>query len=307
MKFSSTRFLRIIIMVGVLMTLVSGIAFAGGGGDDKAAKTKHGILLVAFGSSMPEGQMAIDAMEQAVKSAYPNVDVRVSFTSRIIMRKLEREEKRIVDEPAIALAKMAYEGYTHVAVMSTHIIPGAEYKDLQAVVAGFKTMASQGTKAGFRHIELSRPLLWVPEDFTSLADVLVKSYAKEAAEGAVVFVGHGTHMFADAAYGALRDALQRKSSNFFVGTVEGSPSYDDVLKALKKTRFRKVAVAPAMLVAGDHAHNDMGGDEDDSWKVMLTKEGYKVTPKLVGLGQNTAVQRLLLNKLREAWGENAPK
>lgn len=307
MRFSSARFWRITIVIGVLMALVSGVAFANDDGHVKAAEEKHGILLVSFGTSVPEGQAAIDAMQQAVKSAYPNVDVRVSFTSRIIMRKLAREENRIVDEPAIALAKMAYEGYTHVAVMSTHIIPGAEYQDLEAVVAGFKTMASRGTKAGFRYIGLSRPLLWVPEDFAHLSDALVNSFSKEAGEGAVVFVGHGTHMFADAAYAALQDALQRKSPNFFVGTVEGAPGYDDVLKALKRTRFRRVTVAPAMLVAGDHAQNDMGGDEDDSWKVMLTEAGYKVSPKLIGLGQNAAVQRLLLNKLREAWGEYVPK
>ncbi|MDR1943750.1 MAG: sirohydrochlorin cobaltochelatase, partial [Synergistaceae bacterium] len=120
----------------------------------ETAEMKRGILLVAFGSSVPEGQAAISAVEGAVKRAYPETEVRVAFTSRIIMRKIAREQDKLIDEPAIALAKMAYEGFTHVAVLSTHIIPGAEYQDLEAVVDGFRVMRERGTKAGFEYIGL---------------------------------------------------------------------------------------------------------------------------------------------------------
>ena len=293
-----------ILLSAVLLTLFCGAAFAQSGDMDKA---KHGILLVAFGSSVPEGEAAVTAMEHAVKSAYPGVEVRVAYTSRIIMRKLAREQSRTVDEPAIALAKMAYEGFTDVAVLSTHIIPGAEYQDLEAVVDAFKLMYERGTKAGFDFISLSNPLLADGHDFERLAQVLENAYAKEIKEGAVVFVGHGTHHFADAAYDALQTALWRKSPGFFVGTVEGSPSFDDVLGQLKRTKNRKITLAPAMLVAGDHAQNDIAGDEEDSWKEMLTAEGYQVSARLRGLGQIEGVQRLFIDKLREAWGDNAPR
>jgi sirohydrochlorin cobaltochelatase len=254
---------------------------------------------------MPEGQAAITAVENVVKGAYPEAEVRVAYTSRIIMRKIARENGVTVDEPAIALAKMAYEGFTDVVVLSTHIIPGAEYEDLKAVVDGFRLMSSNGPKAGFRYLQLSLPLLADGHDFERAAQALTDTYGEQGRDGAVVFVGHGTHHFADAAYSALQTALTRLSPNFFVGTIEGLPSYDDLLARLGATKLKKVTLAPCMLVAGDHAHNDIAGDEDDSWKSLLTAGGYKVTPVLSGLGQNRAIQNLILDKLREAWDHDS--
>ncbi len=290
------------VVLGILFCLFACGVAAANSGQVADAEGKRGILLVAFGSSMPKGEAAIKSVENAVKRAFPDTEVRIAYTSRIIMRKLAAEENRVVDEPAVALAKMAFEGFTDVAVLSTHILPGAEYQDLAAVVDGFRTMAERGTKAGFRRIALSQPLLANPHDFERMAQVMTDTYAKEGKDGAVIFVGHGTHDFADAAYSALQTALWRRSPNFFIGTVEGMPSYDDVLKQLRRTRAKRVAIAPAMLVAGDHAHNDIAGDEEDSWKSMLTAAGYSVSPRLVGLGENEAVHRLLIEKLREAWG-----
>ena len=231
----------------------------------------------------------------------------MAYTSRIILRKIAREQNIIVDEPAIALAKMAYEGFTDVAVLSTHIIPGAEYQDLEAVVDGFRLMHERGTKAGFRFIGLSKPLLSDANDFERVAQVLENAYAKELKEGAVVLVGHGTHHFSDTAYSALQIVLWKKSRNFFVGTVEGLASYEDVLGNLKRGKIRRVTIAPAMLVAGDHAMNDIGGDEEDSWKKMLMADGFQVTPRLIELGQIEGVQRLMVDKLREAWGDRKPR
>jgi sirohydrochlorin cobaltochelatase len=293
----------ILILAAVFVVMTDMAASAS---DEGGIPAKRGVLLVAFGSSLPEGQAAINAVEDAVRSAYPDVEVRVSFTSRIIMRKIAREQNKIIDEPAVALAKMAYEGFTDVVVMSTHVIPGAEYQDLEAVVDGFKLMHEHGTKAGFRYIALSKPLLSGGPDFERMAQVMTSTYNRESGNGAVIFVGHGTHHFADSAYSTLQVALWQRSPNFFVGTIEGLPAYDDVLAQLKKTKNKNVVLAPAMLVAGDHATNDIGGSEDDSWKSMLTAEGYNVTPKFVGLGQNEAVRNLLIDKLREAWGDNAP-
>jgi sirohydrochlorin cobaltochelatase len=201
---------------------------------------------------------------------------------------------------------MAYEGFTDIAVLSTHIIPGEEFDDLKAVVDGFRMIGDKAPKAGFRYIGLSSPLLSSPVDFGRMAEAITGTYADEGKDGAVILVGHGTHHFADAAYSALQIALWRKSPNFFIGTVEGIPSYDDVTAKLKATKAKNVLLGPAMLVAGDHARNDIAGDEPDSWKSLLVAEGYKVTPVLTGLGQNKAVQNLILDKLREAWGDSAP-
>jgi sirohydrochlorin cobaltochelatase len=280
-----------------MLAAVAACAFPKG---EPVDNRREGILIVAFGSSVPEGEAAITAVADAVKSACPDTEVRVSYTSRIIMRKIAREQGRVIDEPAIALAKMAYEGFTDVTVLSTHIIPGEEYDDLKAVVEGFRIISDTAPKAGFRRIGLSLPLLSSSADFERMAGVIADTYAAQGKSGAVVFVGHGTHHFADAAYSALQTALSRRSPNFLIGTIEGLPSYDDVLARLKSTKAKSVHVAPLMLVAGDHAQNDIAGDEPDSWKSTLTAEGYKVTPVLTGLGQNEAVQNLILDKLREA-------
>jgi len=304
---SPVSFMRVRTVIGALIAMF--VLWGALGGEALAGETgevKRGILLVAFGSSVSEGQEAISAVEEAVKRAWPDTEVRLAFTSRIIMRKVAREQNRVIDEPAVALAKMAYEGFTHVAVLSTHIIPGAEFDDLAAVVDGFKMISGKAPKAGFRYIGLSSPLLSNPVDLERMAAALTDTYAAEVKSGAVVLVGHGTHHFADAAYSALQMVLSRISPNFYIGTIEGIPSYEDVLPRLKAAKVKNVYLGPAMLVAGDHAQNDIAGGEPDSWKSMLTKEGYKVTPILTGLGQNNAVQNLLLDKLREAWGGARP-
>ena len=291
-----THILFALALALLVTILASSVSFAA-----EAPKEKKGILLVAFGSSMPEGQAAIDAVADAARKAYPDVELRVAFTSRIIMRKIAREQNRVVDDPAISLSKMAFEGFTDVAVMSTHIIPGEEYQDLEAIVDGFELMREKGTKAGFERIVLSEPLLAGEGDYDKLSNALAKVYAAEIKSGAVALMGHGSPHFANAAYSELQTVLWRKSPNFFVGTVEGIPSLDDVMGQLKRTKAKNVAVAPLMLVAGDHAHNDMAGDEEDSWKSTLARAGYKVNPKLKGLGQYPEVQRLLLDKLAKAW------
>lgn len=288
----------------LVLAIFFGFAATGYAHEIPEVKTaKKGILLVAFGSSVPEGEAAINAVKEAVEKAYPDTKVFVAYTSRIIMVKLAKEQKRYVDDPATALAKMAFHYYTDVSVLSTHIIPGEEYQDLQAVVDGFRLMGKSGTKSGFKRIELSEPLLANGHDFERFADILTKIHAQEAKTGAVALMGHGSPHFANAAYSELQLSLWRKNPNFFVGTVEATPTFEDLLRELKKLKLKTVTVTPAMLVAGEHAKNDMAGGEADSWKSMLTKAGYKVNVKLKGLGEYPEVQRMLLDKLAKTWDE----
>jgi len=290
--------------MAVVMAVVIVCVFAAAGcaNENPAVKgPKKGILLVAFGSTAPGGEAAVTAVTEAVRKAYPDTDVWLAYTSRIIMLKLAKEQKRFIDDPATALAKMAFNGYTDVSVLSTHIIPGEEYQDLRAVADGFRLMGQNGTKSGFERITLSEPLLANGHDVERVADILAKTYAKEAKIGAVAFMGHGSPNFAHAAYSELQMALWRRSPNFFVGTVEETPLLSDILPYLKKTGAKTVTLAPAMLVAGDHAINDMAGDEPDSWKSELIKAGYRVSPKMTGLGQLPEVQKMLLDKLAKTW------
>ena len=208
-----SKLLASVLLTAVMVMLPAAVSVAFPSGEP-VDNPRKGILIASFGSSMSEGEAAINAVADAVKAAYPGVETRVSYTSRIIMRKLAREQNRTVDEPAVALAKMAYEGFTDVVVMSTHVIPGEEYEDLKAVVDGFRGIGENAPKAGFRFIGLSSPLLSNARDFERMADVIADTYAEQAKGGAVIFVGHGTHHFADAAYSALQMALWRRSPNF---------------------------------------------------------------------------------------------
>jgi len=290
-----------LLLIGMMCLVFSGAAFAF---PKDATHVKKGVLFVTFGSSGPEGEAAITATLNAVKAASPGIEVRTAYTSRIIMRRIAREQLRIIDEPAVALAKMAYEGFTDVAVLSTHIIPGAEYDDVVAVVKGFRLMGEEAPKVGFRFLGLSTPLLSCQESIERVADIMMETYGKELEDGAVVLVGHGTHHFADAAYSALQIALWRRSPNFYIGAVDGMmSSFDEVLSLLKSTNVKKLHLGPAMLVAGDHTLNDIAGDDEDSWKSMLEAEGYDVTPIMTGWGQNEAVREMILEKLHEAWGD----
>ncbi|EHM09262.1 cobalamin biosynthesis protein CbiK, Co2+ chelatase [Thermanaerovibrio velox DSM 12556] len=266
--------------------------------EGKKVEKKNAVLVVAFGSSMPEGQRAIDAVFRSVKDAFPGTEVRLSFTSRIIMRKLAKEGKVFLD-PITSLAKLHEEGYTNVAVLSTHVIPGEEYDDLSAVVGAFRYLREHGSKSGFEGIALSKPLLWSPEDYERVSAILGRAFGKDPRRG-VVLMGHGSPHPAEGAYARLQTVLQRKHPNFVVGTVEGTPSLEDVISQLKGKGIKRAILAPLMLVAGDHAHNDMAGDEEDSWINVLSKEGIKAEAHLKGLGENPEIRALLVEHLKEA-------
>ena len=292
---NSRTFARIATLALTLVFALGGICMA----SSTPAPAKPAVLLVSFGSSMPEGQAAITATLESVRQAFPKAEVRLAYTSRIIMRKLAKEGQ-LIDDPLVALAKLHADGFTHVAILSTHVIPGEEYEDLASVVRCFDQMGRDEGKSGFRGIALSRPLLWSDEDFDRLAAALNRTYGKRIQDGAVVFMGHGTPHPANGAYSRLQTVLNRISPRYLVGTVEGTPSFEDMTERLKALGVRRVTLVPAMLVAGDHAHNDMAGPEEDSWKSQLTKMGFRVDTVLQGFGQNPEIRALLVEHLKTA-------
>jgi sirohydrochlorin cobaltochelatase len=253
------------------------VAWAGGHGHE--APKKVGILLVAFGSSEPSAQVSFDNIDKAVKATYPDIPVRWAYTSHIIRKKLAKQGKHL-DSPEVALAKMMDEGFTHVAVQSLHTIGGAEYHDLRRTVGAFKVMG------GFQRIILGYPLLATQEDMQRAVDGILETIPKDRQKGdAVVLMGHGTHHPSNAFYAALMFQLQLKDPGIFMGTVEGYPAVDDIKEMLLKKKIKKAYLMPFMSVAGDHAKNDMAGDEEDSWKSILTKAGIQCVPILKGTAE----------------------
>lgn len=252
---------------------------------------KTGILLVAFGTSVPEARVAYKALEAKVKTAHPGVEVRWAYTARSIRHTLAAEGLAL-HSPAGALGRMLDDGFTHVAVQSLHIIPGQEYHDLAATVQAFGSIPK-----GFARLVLGPPLLGGPEDMSALAKAVLGSIPALGENEALVLVGHGTHHLAAAFYPAMHYYLQQESRRALVGTIEGTPSIEDVLAELARIKATKVRLLPFMTVAGEHAHNDIAGDDPDSWNARLKAQGIACRPSMRGLAEVPAVADIWVGQL----------
>ena len=265
-----------ITMIIVMISIVSSYASIGhGDNQDK----RVGILLVAFGSSEDSAQVSFKMIDQKVKEKYPDIPVRWAYTSHIIRNKLAKQGKYL-DSPEVALAKMMDEKFTHVAVQSLHTIIGAEYDDLKRTVDGFKLAG------GFEKIIVGYPLMATQHDMEKVVDAVISNIPKERKKNeAVVLMGHGTHHPANAFYASLMFQLQLKDPNIFVGTVEGYPGVHLVQNLMLKNNITKAYLMPFMSVAGDHAKNDMAGNEKDSWKSIFTNAGIRCVSVLKGTAE----------------------
>lgn len=246
---------------------------------DKAA-----LLMVHFGTTYDNTRaLTIDAINLKAKEAFPQFEIREAYTSRIVMRRLKAKgiEK---PTPTQALTKLKEDGYTHVIVQSTNIIEGVEMESL-------RTEAEAATP-WFKDLRVGNPLLYSVEDYETVVAALTQNAPKE---GSVVLVGHGTYTPITATYAMMDYMLKAKGfGNYHVGTIEGYPSFDDMLAQLKADGSKQVTLVPFMFVAGDHANNDIAVD----WKEALEKAEYKVGVHMEGLGQNAAIQDLFIDHAR---------
>jgi sirohydrochlorin cobaltochelatase len=275
-KMKQTKWIFILVITALFFSVPSNYASEGHG--DKQEK-KVGILLVAFGSSEASAQASFEKIDDRVKAKFPGIPVHWAYTSHIIREKLAKQGRNL-DSPEVALAKMMDQKYTHVAVQSLHTILGAEYDDLKKTINGYKVME------GFQKILLGYPLMATQQDMERTVDAVLATIPKQRKKGeAIVLMGHGTHHPANAFYAALMFQLQLKDPNIFVGTVEGYPEIDMIQGFLQKKNLKKAWLMPLMSVAGDHAKNDMAGDEEDSWKSVLTKAGIQCMPVLKGTAE----------------------
>ena len=268
----------IVITMALGLIVLSNLASASGGHGHKASK-KVGILLVAFGSSEASAQISFKNIEAKTKAAFPGIPVRWAYTSHMIRHKLAKAGQHL-DSPEVALAKMMDEKFTHVAVQSLHTIGGDEYHDLRRSVGAFKAMK------GFQQIILGYPLMATQEDMQKVVSAVVQSIPKaRKKEDAVVLMGHGAHHPSNAFYAALMFQLQLQDPYIFVGTVEGYPEVDLIKTLLLRKGVKKAYLMPLMSVAGDHAKNDMAGDDEDSWKSVFTRAGIQCVPILKGTAE----------------------
>ena len=237
------------------------------------------VLIVAFGTSFEKARASYDALEREVRKSCPGKDIRWAWTAHSLLGAGPGGSRML--SPQEALARLATEGVKNVDILSLHVIPGQEYSNLAATARAF-----EGLPKGLERVRVSPPLLWDTQSMGDTAALLLRSLpqARKADEG-VVFVGHGTHHPAGVYYGALQYYLGRLDANVFVGTVEGDPDFDAVLGALRAKKLKRVWLVPLMTVAGDHASNDLFGDEKDSWKQRFAAAGLTVETVRRGLGE----------------------
>lgn len=261
-----------------------------GGRLKKRKIDKKAILVVSFGTSYENTrEKTIGAVENRIRKAFGDCDVYRAFTSGMVIRKLKRGGID-VDTVAEALTRLYLMGYTEVYCQPTHIIPGEEYDKLRRSAETFSSV--------FSVLRIGKPLLFETDDYPELIDAM-ESELKMERSTAVVLMGHGTEHQANSVYPALQFWLEKKGyKDVFVGTVEGFPKLCDVIERLDKNNYDKIRLLPFMLVAGDHAQNDMAGDED-SWKCILTDKGYIVRTKLKGLGEYQGIQDMYVKHLEE--------
>ena len=247
------------------------------------------LLVVSFGTSYNDNRReTVGAIEKAMQTAFPDYSVRRGFTSQIIIDHVNKRDGEVIDNVTEALDRAVDNGVKTLVVQPTHLMNGLEYNDLKDELATYAD--------SFEKIALGEPLLTSDDDFQKVADAIV-DVTKEYDDGetAICFMGHGTEAESNQVYTKMQQVLTDGGhTNYFVGTVEATPSLEDVIAAVKESGCKKVVLRPLMIVAGDHANNDMAGDEDGSWKTEFEKAGFEVTTVVEGLGSVPAIQEILV-------------
>ena len=240
---------------------------------------KKAIVAVSFGTTHRDAEAScIRPVEAALSAAFPDWEIRRAWTSRIIARRLAARGEAVENETE-ALERLRSEGYERIAFVPTHMIRGQEYERVTAVAAG---------------LPVSAPLLDTGEDLIWMAALLDGIAVQEGRT--LLVMGHGTDHAADATYARLRAALTDRVK---LACVEGRYALDGVMDELEAVPGRALTLMPLMLVAGDHAKNDLAGDEGDSWKSRLEARGFDIRLRLEGLGASAAVQQRFVEKARE--------
>lgn len=268
-------------------------------GSEIEAQTSDGdtlILAVSFGTSYNDSRdITIGAIEKSLEDAFLEYPVRRAFTSQIIIDKLAERDGLEIDNVTQALDRAVADGFKNLIVQPTHLMNGLEYMD---IVNELKEYESD-----FEKIAIGEPLLTSDADYEAVINAITedtKSY--DDGETAIVYMGHGTEAESNQVYATMQEKLTASGhSNYYIGTVEAAPTLEDVVKALKEAgTYKKVVLQPLMVVAGDHANNDMAGDEEDSWKTALEAEGFEVESRLVGLGELAGIREIYVQHTQAA-------
>ena len=275
------------------------------------------LLVVSFGTSFNDSRAEdVKGIEDALAEAYPDWSVRRAFTAQIIINHVEARDGENIDNMQQALDRAVENGVKNLVVQPTHLMHGAEYDEMTEAINGYKDK--------FESVAIAEPMLGevgddatvINDDKKAVAQAITDAACKEAgfdsmdaaaeAGTAFVFMGHGTSHTANITYDQMQTQMENLGfKNAFIGTVEGKPedtACDKVIEKVKEAGYKNVVLRPLMVVAGDHANNDMAGDDEDSWKSQFVASGNfeNVDTQIAGLGRIEAVEQLYVDHTKAA-------
>ena len=254
------------------------------------------ILVVSFGTSYNDSRhITIGAIEDAIREKYPEYDVRRAFTAQIIIDKLAERDGITIDNFEGAMDKIVADGVKTLIVQPTHLMAGHEYTDV------YNSLQNYADK--FDSVILGDPLLTSDDDYEAVANAIVDATAKyDDGQTAICFMGHGTDADSNEDYTKMQEVLTAGGhTSYFVGTVEATPTFDDVVSAAQEAGYTKAVLRPLMVVAGDHANNDMADETDpDSFASKFIAAGFEVTSVIEGLGQLVAIDDIYVQHVADA-------
>ena len=273
------------------------------------------LLVVSFGTSYNDSRVAdIKGIEDALQEAFPDWSVRRAFTAQIIINHVQARDGEKIDNMTQALDRAVANGVKNLVVQPTHLMHGAEYDEMCEAIDAYRDQ--------FESVSIAEPMLGevgsdatvINADKEAVAKAITAAAVKDAgfesldaakdAGTAFVFMGHGTAHVAKVTYSQMQTQMQNLGyENVFIGTVEGEPeetACEAVIEAVKAAGYTNVVLRPLMVVAGDHANNDMAGSEDDSWKTMFEAAGFTVDCQISGLGEIADVQALYVAHTKAA-------
>ena len=275
------------------------------------------LLVVSFGTSFNDSRAeGVKGIEDALAEAYPDWSVRRAFTAQIIINHVEARDDEVIDNMQQALDRAVENGVKNLVVQPTHLMHGAEYDEMTEAINGYKDK--------FESVAIAEPMLGevgddatvINDDKKAVAQAITDEACKEAgfdsmdaaaeAGTAFVFMGHGTSHTANITYDQMQTQMENLGfKNAFIGTVEGKPedtACDKVIEKVKEAGYKNVVLRPLMVVAGDHANNDMAGDDEDSWKSQFVASGNfeNVDTQIAGLGRIEAVEQLYVDHTKAA-------
>ena len=267
-----------------------------GGKKEMDHSTKKAILVVSFGTSHNDTRkVTIDAIENDIQAAFPEYKLYRAWTSKMIIKKVTNRDHVVIHTVTEAMERMKKDGITDVLIQPTHVINGIENDLMKEDALAFQNE--------FCSISFGDPLLTSEQDSLDVVHAIAEEFSNLKEDEVLVLMGHGTMHYSNAIYAALDYTFKDQGyKNIFLGTVEAYPSMETLMKMVKAYQPKKVILAPFMIVAGDHAKNDMAGDDPKSWYNQFIEAGFETETVLKGLGEYGSIRKILVKHLQQLNG-----